>query len=105
MKWIDVRESPPPKGKRALVTNIADATDASGQMSHLWITRPMLSTEFNTQGLWVGFDEADRKIIGITHWMPIPEPLPKLDIAESNARQNEYWQRVGGHPPPEQQDV
>ncbi len=26
------------------------------------------------------------------------------DIGQSNASVNEYWQRVGGHPPPEQQD-
>ena len=25
-------------------------------------------------------------------------------IAESNERQNKYWQRAGGHPPPEQID-
>jgi hypothetical protein len=28
----------------------------------------------------------------------------KRDIGDSNAEQNEYWIRVGGHPPPEQQD-
>lgn len=28
----------------------------------------------------------------------------KRDIGTSNAEQNEYWIRVGGHPSPEQQD-
>jgi len=27
------------------------------------------------------------------------------NVGESNARQNEYWKSVGGHPPPDQQDV
>ena len=27
------------------------------------------------------------------------------DIGQSNADQNEYWQRVGGHPPPGYQDI
>lgn len=29
---------------------------------------------------------------------------PISDIADSNERQDAYWRRVGGHPPPEQQD-
>ena len=28
----------------------------------------------------------------------------KRDIADDNARQNEYWDKVGGHPPPGYQD-
>jgi hypothetical protein len=32
------------------------------------------------------------------------EHRKQWDIGKSNASVNEYWQRVGGHPPPEQQD-
>ena len=33
------------------------------------------------------------------------EQTKPYDIGDSNARQNEYWQRVGGHPAPGEYDT
>ena len=72
MIWNDIKETPPPEGRKCIVTNNLRATDAHGQMSHIWILRPIFSTELESKGHWVGFDDADRKILDISHWMALP---------------------------------
>lgn len=47
-----------------LVTNNLSALDRMGRMSHVWYAAPMESSN----GEIVAFDEADRKIRGLTHW-------------------------------------
>ena len=38
-------------------------------------------------------------------WATIMEDCPRHGIAASNARQNRYWQRVGGHPESWEYDI
>jgi hypothetical protein len=68
MSWRSFKTDPPQHAHRALVTNNLSARDAHGQMSHIWIGHPIWSTD----GMWVTFDDADRKIRALTHWMPLP---------------------------------
>lgn len=69
--WRSLADDPPPHAKRCLLTNNIKALDAHGLMSHIWIGFPIMSSE---HGYWVTFDEGDRKIHSLTHWMPLPEP-------------------------------
>lgn len=59
---------------RVLVTNNLNARDAQGQMSHVWIGTIIKSAEPKIYGKFVTFDEADRKILDITHYCEIPTP-------------------------------
>lgn len=58
--------------RRVLVTNNINARDAHGQMSHVWIGFIIKSAEPEKYGKFVAFDEADRKILDLTHYCEIP---------------------------------
>jgi len=60
--------------RRVLVTNNIKARDAKGEMSHVWIGNIIKSGEPEVYGKFVTFDEADRKILDITHYCEIPAP-------------------------------
>ena len=61
-----LKREPEPR-KWIIVTNNIDATNAFGEMSHVWMVNfYQLSTNRNHG--FVAFDEGDRKIIGLTHW-------------------------------------
>lgn len=69
MSWRSFKtDGPPPHAARVLVTNNIKARDAHGQMSHVWIGFPIYSARE-----WIIFDDADRKVYGLSHWMPLPE--------------------------------
>ena len=82
-EWNDINKVKPPENGRVLVTNNMAAKSRFGEMSHIWILFPFQCEsdyEFggvNTgyAGEWIGFDDADRRIRNITHWMPLPEAL------------------------------
>lgn len=74
-KWIAFADQAPPTAaalddpsvvttNRVLVTNNLNAKDRMGRMSHVWFAAPIRGKDG-----WCTFDEADRKIIGLTHWM------------------------------------
>lgn len=81
-EWFDINETRPPEHGKVLVTNNIAAKTAHGDMAHVWILWPQYcekDSEFNGintgyAGEWIGFDGADRRIRGITHWCQIPEP-------------------------------
>jgi len=52
-----------------LVTNNLKARNRMGQMSHVWYAAPIRASKPNVTGPVVAFDEADRQIQGITHWL------------------------------------
>jgi len=61
-------DSEPIKNKWIIVTNNINAKNAYGEMSHVWLTTFWThSPETQDFGI-VSYDEAGRKIIGITHW-------------------------------------
>lgn len=60
--------------QRVLVTNNINARDARGGMSHVWLGNIIKSSEPEKYGKFVTFDEADRKILDITHYCEIPMP-------------------------------
>ncbi|MEJ1412795.1 MAG: hypothetical protein RPU90_04350 [Candidatus Sedimenticola sp. (ex Thyasira tokunagai)] len=57
---------PDPK-KHLIVTNNLDAKNAHGEMSHIWLTTFFTKGSQEGEGI-VTFDEAGRKIFGLTHW-------------------------------------
>lgn len=70
MKWQPIETAP--NNLMVIATNNLHATNANGQMSHLWIT--YIFTDDSLPVEYCGFDEGKRKILGLTHWMPLPEP-------------------------------
>ena len=56
----------PDENKHLIVTNNINATDAHGEMSHVWLTTFWKRSE--KEGCIVSFDEADRMLLGLTHW-------------------------------------
>jgi len=73
--WIAFADRAPPEDaaidnpsvkswRSVLVTNNLNARDRMGRMSHVWYASPIHSA----LGSWVTYDEADRKIVGLTHW-------------------------------------
>lgn len=54
---------------RVLVTNNLEARDRMGRMSHVWYAAPMKSSKPDVNGPVIAFDEGDRKIQGLTHWL------------------------------------
>lgn len=86
--WLSITEHEPPRSAaldessvcttdRVLVTNNINSRDRMGRMSHVWLAAPLKSAESDTG--WVAYDEADRKITNITHWM---DPFADLKAAE-----------------------
>lgn len=66
-EFISFNEKPG-KNRWIVVTNNINARDANGEMSHVWLTKFWTeSTENENFGI-VTFDDADRRIINLTHW-------------------------------------
>lgn len=65
-----------------VVTNNINARDNTGKMSHIWYT-PFIqeSSEPRIYGKYICFDDADRKIHGLTHYYAIPAPKKENDDA------------------------
>lgn len=59
---------------RVLVTNNINARDAKGGMSHVWIALIIKSANPEQFGRFTGFDEADRRLVDLTHYCEIPTP-------------------------------
>lgn len=74
--WVSTdNELPSPEDDgKVLVTNNIGAKDAFGHMSHVWAVY-MIHKE--SDGIFTAFDEADRQIMGITHWFRIPSATPQ----------------------------
>jgi hypothetical protein len=59
----------PPKNKsKCIVTNNITATDANGQMSHIWIVTLIQKDK----GTFCARTECGDKIFDITHWAELP---------------------------------
>ena len=54
---------------RVLVTNNLEARDRMGRMSHIWLAAPFKPSDTKRHGCVVGFDESDRMIQELTHWL------------------------------------
>ena len=57
----------PDEFKHIIVTNNINATNAHGEMSHVWLTQFLQKSKDVNIG-YVTFDAADRKIERLTHW-------------------------------------
>ena len=77
MEWRAITKND--VGKTMLVTNNLHAQNARGDMSHKWIGWIQESND-PKWGDYICFDEADRRITGLTHCAPIPAP-PRPDQA------------------------
>lgn len=58
---------------RVLVTNNLEARDRMGRMSHIWYAAPMQSSSPDITGPVIAFDEGDRAIHGLTHWLEMAD--------------------------------
>ena len=83
-RWVAFAEQEPPVSAalddasvktpdRVLVTNNLGARDRMGKMSHVWFAAPIrervgCGSGTWRDGGWVAYDEADRLIVGLTHW-------------------------------------
>lgn len=54
---------------RVLVTNNLAARNRMGQMSHVWLASPMMSSAPEQTGNVIAFDEGDRCLHDLTHWL------------------------------------
>lgn len=80
--WISFADQEPPQSAalddpsvttpdRVLVTNNINARDRMGRMSHLWLASPHKTDSADSFTGWVAYDEADRCIQNLTHWLPV----------------------------------
>ena len=74
--WIDVKNYDFKKCPKVIVTNNIDATDANGQMSHIWIVT-MIHKEGRGRGVrYSAFNDASmpypQEIRDVTHFMMLP---------------------------------
>lgn len=69
MSWKEITEADC-DGRSKLVTNNLYALDAHGDMNHIWIGRPQPSNRY--PGTFICFDDADKWVISLTHWHPLP---------------------------------
>lgn len=56
---------------KVLVTNNLAARDRMGQMSHIWLAVPFEASNPHLTGAVVAFDEGDRRIENLTHWLDL----------------------------------
>lgn len=80
INWIPFEEQQPPADdngrgdmvkRRVLVTNNLPSRDACKCPSHVWLLRPCPASNPERTGAWVGFDDSDRMIHGLTHWADV----------------------------------
>jgi len=65
-EFTSFEDKHPEKNRHIIVTNNLNSIDAHGNMSHVWLT--LFFTASKTEGSIITFDDADRKIINLTHW-------------------------------------
>lgn len=56
---------------KVLVTNNLKARNRMGQMCHVWLASPMMSSAPEQTGDVIAFDEGDRIIHCLTHWLEL----------------------------------
>lgn len=66
-EFTSFEDSKPAEHKHLIVTNNLHAKDAHGEMSRVWLTTFWTEGSRHGEGL-VSFDEANRKILRLTHW-------------------------------------
>lgn len=66
-EFTSFSDSLPEKNKYIIVTNNIHAKNAHGEMSHVWLTIFYRKSDQPGHGI-VTFDEADRKILRLSHW-------------------------------------
>ena len=71
-EFTSFEKQEPEKNKHLIVTNNLTAKNAHGEMSHVWLTA-LFSINKTETGIIFGdgivtFDDANRRIIGLTHW-------------------------------------
>jgi hypothetical protein len=59
--------------RKVLVTNNLSSRDANGQMSHVWRVISVHKHE-GPEGPFMAFDDANRRIWGVSHYAEIPMP-------------------------------
>ena len=68
--WMPITEE---ISRTVLVTNNLKARDAKGNMSHVWVVTIIIeSSEPDKYGKFTAFDEADRRLMDLTHYCEIP---------------------------------
>jgi len=65
-EFTEFEKAKPEKNKHLIVTNNISATNAHGEMSHVWLTTFWCESE--KYDCITTFDEGDRQILGLTHW-------------------------------------
>lgn len=76
MKWtkIDPKALPDSGGGPFLVTNNIGARNAHGRMSHVWRVGMIFVSADPQYAPAYAFDDADRRICGVTHYAVIENP-------------------------------
>lgn len=72
--WQEITEENFATPRMILVTNHINERGADGRMSHLWLVQMIHRGDAGVG--FMGFDTADRKIFGLTHFCPVPMPEP-----------------------------
>ena len=67
-EFTSFEDAMPAKNKHIIITNNIDATDAHGEMSHVWMTRLVLDSEKPGEGLIAFTDRGYNKVQCLTHW-------------------------------------
>lgn len=81
-------------GQKLIVSNSGDATDANGDMSHIWIGRVQRTDD--VEGPYICFDEADRLIWNIRWWQPLPAPVTSEEDKAIRAAHRDLLAKAGG---------
>lgn len=68
---------------KVLVTNNLKARNRMGQMSHVWLASPMMSSAPQQTGDVIAFDESDRVLHCLTHWLEM-EDLQQISDQPDN---------------------
>lgn len=79
--WRSFETDPPPQFRKVIVTNNLKARDAHGQMSHVWVGLPQVSSgptdsfpRIPEKGSWMMFTDSYDTVQYLTHWCEIPYP-------------------------------
>lgn len=67
VEFTSFKDEAPEPHKHLIVTNNLQATNAYGEMSHVWLTNIYHESDDPNEGLFM-FDCRDFKIIRLTHW-------------------------------------
>ena len=78
-KWIALDPEKLPRAKDIgpfLVTNNIAARNAHGHPSHVWLCDTMIHHHPEIACGFYIFDDSDRRVQGLTHFMPVFAPVP-----------------------------